>query len=161
VKRTFSFVSLTAFALTAIVLTTVAGILTFRTPGAAAQPFMSGNQQRPAPQAAPAQPDGGEGMGMMNGGPMMGGQGMMGGQNMMGARQMHGMPMMPACGNGMMGPGPMMGMEPMMGRMMMRGMMGSAKDLKTVARMMEMRADMLKASAEVMEKYAKDMDAGK
>lgn len=139
VKFTFSIVNLIA----------IAGILTLCTTMVSAQPVISGTQERLAAQAAPPQGDSGEGMGMgmMNGGPMMGGQGMMG------ARQMRGMPMMmPFCGDGMMGP---------MAPMMMRGMMGSAKDLKTAARMMEMRADMLKASAEVMEKYAKDMEAGK
>jgi hypothetical protein len=166
VKHTFSIVSLTTVALIAIVLIAVAGSLTFWTPGAAAQPFMSGNQQHSAPQAAPAQPDGGGNMGMgrgmMNGTPtwrgrsgpnMMYGPGMMDGQNMMDP-EMHAMPIMPSCGDGMMGPGPM-------GKMMMRGMMGSAKDLKVAAKMMEMRADMMKASAQVMEKYANEMDGGK
>jgi len=79
VKRTFSIVCLAAVALTAIVQTAVAGSLTFWTPGAAAQSFMSEYQQGSASQAAPAQPGSGNmgmGRGMMNGEPMWRGHNM-------------------------------------------------------------------------------------
>jgi hypothetical protein len=135
-KHTYSIVSLIG----------IVGVLTFSSALALAQSDMS--QSEPAAQSsqgAPSQTDSGAGMGMMNGGQMMGGQGMMGGERMMGGRQMMGMPMMmPGCPYGMMGP-----------------MMGTGKDLKTAARMMEMHADMMKASAAIMEKYAKDMEGGK
>jgi hypothetical protein len=40
-------------------------------------------------------------------------------------------------------------------------MMGSGKDSATAAKMMQMHAEMMKANAAIMEKYAKDLQAGK
>ncbi len=80
------------------------------------------------------------------------GMGMMGGQGTMGGKQMMGMPMMmPCCPCAMMGGG-MMGMGMMM---------GGGKDSGTAAKMMQMHAEMMKANAVIMEKYAKEMQAGK
>lgn len=111
-------------------------VLTFWTALAFAQPGTP--QSEPVFQSQGAPSDSGAGTGMMNGGGMMGGQGMMGGKQMMR------MPIMPGCPYGMMGT-----------------MMDTSKDLKTAARMMEMNADMMKASAAIMEKYANSMDSGK
>jgi hypothetical protein len=63
--------------------------------------------------------------------------------------------MMPCCPCAMM-----MGPE-MMGPRMMGPMMGAGKDPKSAARMMEMHAEMMKANAAIMEKYAKEMESGK
>ena len=84
-------------------------------------------------------------------GGMVGSHGMMGGEGMMSSKQMMGMPMMmPYCpcmvGSGMMG----MGM-----------MMGGGKDSAAMAKMMQMHAEMMKANAAIMEKYAKKMGAPK
>ena len=72
---------------------------------------------------------------------MMGGSNMMGGgQNMMGAQQtMGGMPMMamPMCAT------------------------GGFQDPKTAAKMLEMHAEMMRSNAAIMEKYAKQLEAGK
>jgi hypothetical protein len=85
--------------------------------------------------------------GMPSPGAGMQGMGMTGGQGMMGGKQMMGMPMMmPCCPCGMMG----MGM-----------MMGGGNDSGTAAKMMEMHAEMMKANAAIMEKYAKEMGAQK
>lgn len=67
--------------------------------------------------------------------------GMMGG-----GKQGMPMPMMSCC------PCPMMGMGMMM---------GGEQDSKTAAKMMQMHAEMMKANAAIMEKYAKEMSAGK
>jgi len=75
------------------------------------------------------------------------GTGMMSGQGMMGGKQMMAMPMMPCCPCGMM-------MEPGV-------MMGGGKDSGTAAKMMEMHAEMMKANAAIMEKYAKEMGTQK
>ena len=77
------------------------------------------------------------------------GMGMMGGQGMMGGKQTMQMPMMmPCCPCAMMGGG-MMGM-----------MMGGGKDSGAAANMMRMHAEMMKANAEIMDKYAKQMQGG-
>jgi hypothetical protein len=81
----------------------------------------------------------------------------MGRMGMMGHHMGPGMPCCcPCCGAGMgMGMhGPMMGM----------GMMGggwAARDPKRAAKMMEMRAEMMKAQAAIIEKYAKELETGK
>jgi hypothetical protein len=76
----------------------------------------------------------------------------------------------PMMGPGMMGHEMMGGMMcPMMGRHMMgmgmgRGMMGGmtgASDPKTMARMLKLRGDMLKAIGEVMLKHAQELEQGK
>jgi hypothetical protein len=56
----------------------------------------------------------------------------------------------------MMAPG--MGMGMMGGSM---GMMGGAPDPKTLGRMLQMRADMMRAMADVMGKYGKALEEGK
>lgn len=127
----------------------IVGILTFWTALAMAQPASTQNEPQTQPPAAqsqspPVHADGGACMGMM------GDKGMMGGKRMMG------MPMMPCCPCAMM-----MGPEMMGPRMTGPGMMGAGKDPKTAARMMEMHAEMMKASAAIMEKYAKEMESGK
>ncbi|MBI3455814.1 MAG: hypothetical protein HY002_08500 [Candidatus Rokubacteria bacterium] len=71
-------------------------------------------------------------------------------------------PMMP----GMMGTGgmcPMMGggMAGGMGMMGMMSMMGGAQDAKVAGRMLQMRADMMRAVADVLAKYGKAMEEGK
>ena len=77
----------------------------------------------------------------------MQGMGMMGSQVMMGGGQMMSMPMMmPCC------PCPMMGIGMMM---------GGGKDSGATAKMMEMHAEMMKANAAIMEKYAKELGAQK
>ena len=69
-------------------------------------------------------------------------------------------PMMP----GMMGSG---GMCPMMGggmgmmEMGMMPMMGAGQDPKVAGRMLQMRADMMRAMADVLAKYGKAMEEGK
>jgi hypothetical protein len=119
----------------------IVGILTFWTALAVAQPADTQNEpqaQAPAAQSqsAPAHTDGGAGKGMM------GDKGMM-----CGNKCLMGMPMMMSCCPcAMMRPG------------MMGPMMGAGKDTKTAARMMEMHAEMMKASAAIMEKYAKEME---
>ena len=57
---------------------------------------------------------------------------------------------MPCCQCPMMGTGMGMGM-----------MMGPGKDPATAAKMMQMHAEMMKADAAIMEKYAKEMQPGK
>jgi hypothetical protein len=87
------------------------------------------------------------------------GMGRMGHPGMMGHHMGPGMPCCcPCCGWGMgMGMhGPMMGMG--------MGMMGdgwAARDPKRAAKMMEMRAEMMKAQAAIIEKYAKELETGK
>jgi hypothetical protein len=92
---------------------------------------------------------------------VMGGQMPMGGQ---GGAQEQPSSQQPMMGRGMMGM-----MCPMMGGMMggqmdpsgMMSMMGSGeKDPKAMARMLELRGDLLKAMGEVMLKHAKAMEAG-
>ncbi len=83
-----------------------------------------------------------------------------------------GMPMSCCCpragfpmgrGMGGMGMGEMGCMGGMHGMMGMPGMMGKAMmiDPKRAAKLMEMRAEMMKAAGEIMEKYAKELEAGK
>jgi hypothetical protein len=71
-----------------------------------------------------------------------------GAQGMMGGNQMSGMPMMPCAGMG----GGVMGMEMMM---------GGGKNTAMAAKMMEMHAEMMKANAAIMEKYAKELESRK
>ncbi len=52
------------------------------------------------------------------------------------------------------------GMGGMMGMPMMGGAMGRGRDPKRAAKMMEMRAEIMKAAAAIMEKYAKEMQGG-
>jgi len=52
------------------------------------------------------------------------------------------------------------GQQPMMGRGMMSMMGGGQMDPKAMARMLELRGDLLKAMGEVMLKHAKAMEAG-
>jgi hypothetical protein len=103
-----------------------------------------GQAQAPAPPAGQQTPKPGAHMGGMM--PMMQMcREMMGGHSMPG----HGM------GQGMMGGGMGGGM---MGGMMGGGMMGGqAGDPRAMARMMEMRGDMMKAMGEVMLKHAKKL----
>ena len=76
---------------------------------------------------------------------------------MMGPEMMGGM-MCPMMGQAMMGHHPMMGME--MGAGMMGGMTG-ASDPKTMARMLKLRGDMMKAMGEVMLKHAQALEQEK
>jgi hypothetical protein len=106
---------------------------------AIAQPSATQNEHEahhPAAQAQSSEGASPQGMGMM------GGQGMMGGKEMMN---------MPCCPCAMMSGG-MMGMG-----MMMSG----AKDSGMAAKMMQMHAEMMKANAAIMEKYAKEIGAQK
>jgi len=98
---------------------------------AVAQMPMGGGQ--PGSQTGSAQPGGAAPGGMMGG--MM--PGMMGG----------GM-MCPMMSGGM-------GMMPMM------GMMGGAQDPKMLGRMLQMRADMMRAMADVLAKHGKALEEGK
>jgi hypothetical protein len=96
--------------------------------------------------------------------PQMGGMQAMGGMGgMQGMRMMARMPKMEMGGPGPMeGPGmcPMgMGGMPMMhGRMMMMHMM--AHNPKLAGKMLQMRADMMRAIADVLTKYGKEMESG-
>jgi len=76
---------------------------------------------------------------------------------MMGPEMMGGM-MCPMMGQAMMGRQPMMGMG--MGAGMMGGMMGTS-DPKTMARMLKLRGDMMKAMGEVMLKHAQALEQEK
>ena len=102
---------------------------------ACAQPASSESEHESHHPVGPSSTAPGQGMGMMSG------QGMMGGKETMA------MPMMPCCPCGMM-----------MGTGMM---MGGGKDSGTAAKMMEMHAEMMKANAAIMEKYANEMGAQK
>jgi hypothetical protein len=94
---------------------------------------------------------------MMSGQSTMG-PGMMGGNSMMGAGMMGPGMMGPGMmGPGMMGPG-MMGPGMMGPGMMGPGMMaGQSTDPKTMAEMMEMRGEMMKAMGDIMLKHVKRM----
>jgi len=98
------------------------------------------------PQGAPSQaPGSSETPGPPSHAPMMG-AGMMGGM------------MCPMMGQSMMGRQPMMGME--MGRGTMGGMM-AASDPKTMARMLKLRGDIMKAIGDVMLKHAQALEQEK
>ncbi len=108
----------------------------------------AGAQMRPMtpPPGSPSQaPGSGETPGPQSHGPMMGPE-MMGGM------------MCPMMGQAMMGRQPMMGMG--MGAGMMGGMMGTS-DPKTMARMLKLRGDMMKAMGEVMLKHAQALEQEK
>ncbi len=106
----------------------------------AQQPGGAGSQ--PMPPSASGGPGMGGPMSGMGQAPMMGGMGMC--------------PMMGMMSGGMMGGGMSAGM--MGGGMMpMMRMMGQA-DPKTVAQMLQMRGEMLKAVGDVMIKYGKTME---
>ena len=73
---------------------------------------------------------------------------MMSSQGMMGGSQ------------GMMGQG-MMGGMPMMAMPMCAGMMGGSQDPKTMAKMLQMHAEMMRSNAAIMEKYARQLESTK
>ena len=82
--------------------------------------------------------------------------GMMGGPNMMGSGQN----MMSS--QGMMGGGQgMMAGMPMMAMPMCAGMMAGSQDPKTIAKMLQMHAEMMRSNAAIMEKYARQLETAK
>jgi hypothetical protein len=117
-------------------------LLALSSPLAFAQPSATPNEHEahhPAAQAQSSEGAGPQGMGMM------GEQGMVGGKEMMK------MPMTTCCPCAMMG-----------GGMIEMGMMkGGGKDSGMAAKMMQMHAEMMKANAAIMEKYAKEIGAQK
>ncbi len=98
-------------------------------------------EQAPAPQSSSSHEMEMGGHGMMGG--MMEGKGMMGGKQESGRMMMCGCPC-PMMGAGMMGMGPITSGDPAM-----------------AARMLEMRAEMMKSDAAIMEKYARQMSPTK
>jgi hypothetical protein len=123
-------------------LVAVSALLIVVAPVFAQQPGGAGSQ--PMPPSASGSPGMGGPMGGMGQAPMMGGMGMC--------------PMMGMMSGGMTGGGMPQGMMGGGGMMPMMGMMGQGNP-KTMAQMLQMRGEMLKAVGDVMIKYGKTMES--
>ncbi len=117
-------------------------LLTFGAATAYSQPVPAAGQSKSAP--APRE---------MESCPCMGGGGSMGGMMGMRGPMGPGAMGMPGMEMGAMGPG----MMPMHEHLMMRMM---ARNPKLAGKMMQMRADIMRAVADVLTKYGKEMESG-